>query len=314
MNPSQNPIPAKTRSLARWSAQATRRGNYGYASSRPEHSSPQSAGFDSKAGFAMGSLQRLGRLPGGNFWVFAVTQAWAGLFGLLLLGAVWVTQSVTLPWFGRYDWLLIFAVMIQAIMLLARLQKPTELLIVAVFYLLGLGIEVFQTSSAVQAWAYPDSGSLVLGNAPLFAGFLYAAIGSYIFRLWRITRMEFTNYPRQRYAALLALAIYINFFTAHVLYDVSYLLLLAALILFWRTRASYVNNGKKRHMPFLLPVLIAPLLILLAEKFAAFAQLWVYTEEPNSLSKILTWLLLLLFSCIIVDLLRSHSGPSSTTR
>lgn len=253
-------------------------------------------------------LKKVASLPGGGYWVFGLTQAWAGLFGLFLLLAILLAQYVALPWFGRYDWLFVFAVMAQVFMVLARLQKPSEIPVVAIFYLLGLGIEVFQTSSMVQAWSYPGTGSLAIGSAPLFTGFLYAAIGSYILRSWRVLRVEFADYPRRRYAMLLAVAIYASFFVVHFFYGLSYLLILVAVIFFWRTRASYANGSKKRHLPFLLPVVSAPLLILLGEKFAAFTQLWVYTSEPSLVSKFTTWFLLLLFSCIVVDLLRMVSA------
>lgn len=52
-------------------------------------------------------LQYLRALPGGAVWVFAVKQAWAALFGGILLIAIVVTNYVHLPWLARYDWLFI---------------------------------------------------------------------------------------------------------------------------------------------------------------------------------------------------------------
>ena len=56
LNPFQNPIPSKNRSLAAHGDPTTRHRNYSYASSRYGHPGPQSAIYSSKAGFEMGSL------------------------------------------------------------------------------------------------------------------------------------------------------------------------------------------------------------------------------------------------------------------
>jgi uncharacterized membrane protein YoaT (DUF817 family) len=52
-------------------------------------------------------LKRLHALPGGPLWVFIIKQAWAALFGGLMLGALIVTHYVELPWLARYDWLFV---------------------------------------------------------------------------------------------------------------------------------------------------------------------------------------------------------------
>jgi uncharacterized membrane protein YoaT (DUF817 family) len=61
---------------------------------------------------------------------------------------------------------------------------------------------------------------LRIGGVPLFSGFMYAAVGSYLARVWRIFEFRFDRFPPLWAAALVAAAIYVNFFTHHFTIDV----------------------------------------------------------------------------------------------
>jgi len=253
-------------------------------------------------------LDRLGRLPGGGFWVFGLTQAWAALFGELMLVAVIVTHYVSLPGLGRYDWLFLFALAIQAFMLLAKLEKPHEVITIVAFHLVGLGMELFKTSHAIQSWNYPEAGSIKLGNVPLFSGFMYAAVGSYIARSWRIMYLQFSHYPKRFYTVFLALGIYINFFSHHFIYDFRYVLFTAFVLLYWRVWVSYSINGKVRRMPLLLAFVLIAIFIWLGENIGTFTHTWLYPNQAAhwqvvSVEKVGSWLLLAIISFIMVDLL-----------
>ena len=54
-------------------------------------------------------------------------------------------------------------------------------------------MEIFKTS--VGSWIYPEPSLLRIGGVPLFTGFMYAAIGSYIARCWRLFDFRFTRPP-----------------------------------------------------------------------------------------------------------------------
>ena len=253
-------------------------------------------------------ITRLKRLPGGALWAFGVRQAWAALFGGLLLAAIIFTKYVDLPLLARYDWLFLFAIAVQLFMLLSKLEKPHEVLTILLFHLVGLGMELFKTSSAIGAWSYPGDAIFRIGSVPLFAGFMYAAVGSYIARSWRVMNLSFDHYPKRIYTLLLAAAIYANFFTHHYIYDFRYLLFLAMLILFFRTRVSYIVNKTVRHMPMVVAFVLIAVVIWLAENIATFTGVWLY---PNQVAhwqlvgpaKIGSWLLLMIISFIMVDIL-----------
>ena len=57
---------------------------------------------------------------------------------------------------------------------------------ITLFHLVGFALEWFKTSSDIQSWSYPDEAYTKIGGVPLFAGFMYAAVGSYIIQAWRL--------------------------------------------------------------------------------------------------------------------------------
>jgi uncharacterized membrane protein YoaT (DUF817 family) len=52
--------------------------------------------------------------------------------------------------------------------------------VIAIFHLVGTVMEVFKTAHG--SWIYPEPSLLRIGGVPLFSGFMYACIGSYLAR------------------------------------------------------------------------------------------------------------------------------------
>lgn len=265
-------------------------------------------------------IDKLQHLPGGALWAFAARQAWAALFGGLLLGAIILTQYVHLPWLARYDWLFLFAIAIQFFMVLSKLEKPHEVTTILVFHLVGLGMELFKTSSSIGSWSYPGDALCKLGNVPLFSGFMYAAVGSYIARSWRVMQLSFTHYPPRILTVTLAVAIYVNFFTHHYIYDFRYVLFMAVILLYGRSRVRYIVNKKTRQMPLVVGFGLIALFIWLAENVSTYTHVWLYPAQVHhwhivGVDKIGSWLLLMVISFIMIDLLhyaRTRNMPYST--
>jgi len=150
-----------------------------------------------------------------EFALFGFKQAWACLFGALLLALLLVTH---LLWpahaaIARYDALFVAALGIQLALLAFRLETLREAKLILAFHAVGTCMELFKTS--VGSWTYPEPSLLRLGHVPLFSGFMYAAVGSYLARVWRIFEFHFERYPPLPLTAALAAAIYANFFTHH---------------------------------------------------------------------------------------------------
>lgn len=147
-----------------------------------------------------------------EFVVFGLKQAWACLFGGALLFLIvatrylWPADAVL----TRYDFLFLAALALQAFLLLARLETWREASVILIFHAVGTAMELFKTS--VGSWAYPEASLFHIGAVPLFSGFMYASVGSYLARVSRIFDMRYTAYPPLWATMLLAGAIYSNFF------------------------------------------------------------------------------------------------------
>lgn len=253
-------------------------------------------------------LNRIERWPLGKLWVFAVKQAWAAIFGGLMLAAIILTHFVDLPWLARADWLFLFAIAIQIVLLCTRLEKPHEVVTILVFHLVGLGMEVFKTSNLIGSWSYQGDAFFHVANVPLYSGFMYAAVGSYIARAWRVLDLDFSRYPKRIYTVLFAAAVYVNFFSHHFAPDIRLLLFIAAAVLYGRVWVTYRLNIAVHRMPLLVGLGLISVFIWFAENIATFTRTWLYPDQVDtwhmvSFQKIGSWFLLMTISFILIDLL-----------
>jgi uncharacterized membrane protein YoaT (DUF817 family) len=240
-----------------------------------------------------------------EFLLFGFKQGWACLFGGLMLALLLATHlfypdNAAL---SRYDFLTLAAVAIQLGMLAFRLETLGEAKVILAFHIVGTVMELFKTAHG--SWLYPEDSILRIGAVPMFSGFMYAAVGSYIARVWRIFNFQFTAYPNPRWAALLAIAIYINFFAHHWLPDIRYALFAAMGLLFWRTRLTFTVWREPRWMPLLIGWLLVALFIWFAENIGTFARAWSYPGQEDSwemvsIGKLGAWYLLMYISFILV--------------
>jgi len=249
-----------------------------------------------------------------EFLLFGFKQGWACLFGGLLLALLLGThlfypESAPLH---RYDFLTLAAVAIQAGMLAFRLETWREARVILIFHIVGTVMELFKTQAG--SWTYPEASVLHIGAVPLFSGFMYAAVGSYIARVWRIFDFRFTGYPPQWATWALAAAIYINFFTHHFTIDLRWGLFAATTLIFARTRVHFRNWRAHRWMPLIIGFGLVALFIWFAENIATFANAWNYPGQENewrmvSIAKYGSWYLLMLISFVLVTLVQPVREP-----
>ena len=240
-----------------------------------------------------------------EFALFGFKQGWACLFGALMLALLLGTHLLypADAALARYDFLTLAALSIQAAMLALRLETLDEAKVILAFHLVGTVMELFKT--AAGSWLYPEPSLLRIGGVPLFSGFMYAAVGSYIARVWRIFDFRYTGYPDPRLAAAVGVAVYVNFFAHHWLPDVRLTLFVALALLFWRTRVWFRVWRVDRWMPLLLGWLLVALFIWLAENIATFSRAWLYPNQKGgwalvSPAKLGAWYLLMYISFILV--------------
>lgn len=240
-----------------------------------------------------------------EFALFGFKQAWACLFGGLMLALLLATHlfypaNATL---ARYDFLTLAALAIQLGMLLFRLETLAEAKVILAFHVVGTVMELFKTSAG--SWVYPEPSILRIGDVPLFSGFMYAAVGSYLARVWRIFAMRFEPFPRMAWAQALGVGIYVNFFSHHWLPDIRLLLFALLALLFWHTRAIFTVWRERRWMPLLLGWFLVSGFIWLAENISTFARAWTYPSQAHEwslvpASKLGAWYLLMYISFILV--------------
>ncbi len=253
---------------------------------------------------------------------FGLKQGWACLFGGLMLGLLVGTHLVwPLIWpqgnapLARYDFLVIAALGIQAGMLWLKLESWEEAKVIFVFHVVGTIMELFKTAHG--SWIYPEPSLLRIGEVPLFSGFMYAAVGSYIARVQRIFHIRFRHYPPLWATWGLAAAIYINFFSHHWLPDVRWALFLASFVLFGRGWFYFTPDRTRRKMPFLLGFFLVSVFIWLAENLGTLSRAWIYPDQADgwamvSFAKLGSWFLLMMISVVLVSLVhRPEEEPSS---
>lgn len=248
-----------------------------------------------------------------EFVSFGVKQAWACLFGglmLALLMGTFLVYPADTP-FARYDFLTLAALALQAAMLATRLETWGEARVIFAFHVVGTIMEIFKTGAG--SWIYPEPSFLRIAGVPLFSGFMYAAVGSYIARVWRIMEFRFVRFPSLWMQALLAVVVYANFFTHHWLPDLRLGLFLASAAIYGPCMLYYRPDQTERPMPLLLGLVLVALFIWFAENMGTFARAWVYPSQnsgwhPVSLDKLGSWYLLMIISFVLVAALHHENG------
>ena len=245
------------------------------------------------------------RLFAYEFIRFGIKQGWACLFGGLMLGLLiathlWYPKNMML---ARYDFLVLAAVAIQIAMLGFRLETLEEAKVILAFHIIGTVMEIFKTSTG--SWSYPEPSLLRIMGVPLFSGFMYASIGSYIARVWRLFDFEFTGHPPIWAVGLLAFAVYLNFFADHFHVDIRSVLFIVSALLFGRTSIHYRIWRRHRSMPLLLGLGLVAGFIWVAENIGVLSRTWAYPRQlsgwaPVPLSKLGAWFLLMLISYVLV--------------
>ena len=252
-----------------------------------------------------------------EFFLFGFKQAWACLFGGTLLALVLLTKEFwpSHAWLARYDFLFLAALTLQVLMLVLRMETVREAKVILIFHVVGTLMELFKTS--VGSWTYPEMNLFRIGHVPLFSGFMYGAVGSYLARISRILDMRYLRYPPRWATLMLAALIYINFFSHHFIPDLRAALFVLTAVIFGRTWVYYKPYRVYRSMPLVVGFMLVALFIWCAENVGTFATIWVYPHQkdawrPVEPSKYGAWLLLMIISFVLVTLVHPPRAPEDT--
>ncbi|QOV40713.1 DUF817 domain-containing protein [Streptomyces ferrugineus] len=245
---------------------------------------------------------------------FAWLQTRSCAFAIALMSGV--AASTLLPGLpvARYDLLVVYGVLLTGLFWLRGWENARDVAVIAVCHVIGLAFELVKVS--LGSWSYPEPAVLKFAGVPLYGGFLYAAVGSYVCRAWHLFDLKLVRY-RPRATAAVAAAVYVNFFSHHWLPDVRWLLAAALLVVTAGTWAHFTVRGVRRRMPLALSFVLIGFFLWIAENLATYVGAWRYPYQldgwqPVGLEKFGAWSLLISVTVVLVAVTRSYHGPGST--
>lgn len=245
-----------------------------------------------------------------EFLRFGIKQGWACLFGgiaVALMIATYRLYPANAP-LARYDFLLLCMIAVQLALLATRLETLDEAKIIVIYHVVGTVMEIFKTS--MGSWIYPEPSLFRIGGVPLFTGFMYSCIGSYLCRAWRLFDFRFERHPSRSALIALSIAIYLNFFAHHFVADLRVLLFVVAALVFGRTTIYFKVWADYRSMPLLLGLVLVSSFIWFAENIGTYTRIWLYPSQQHawalvSSAKFGSWFLLLIISYTLVSLVNA---------
>lgn len=239
---------------------------------------------------------------------FLHKAASAALFGILLLIAFMVTArmgSQEFYGFFRYDYLLFYALMIQVCLLYLKLESWAEAKVIALFHIMAMGMEIFLTHPQIASWQYPQPAVFKVLTVPLFAGFMYSAVGSFFARSLRLYQVSFFNLPRFGTMLCLAVLSYLNFMSKFFIADFRNVLFIWSIVIFWKTKICFKLQKHEVQLPVLPVLIVLAFIIWIAENISTFNKIWLYPSQVDAWhmvgwGKLGSWYLLLLLSLVLV--------------
>ncbi|MDO0909442.1 DUF817 domain-containing protein [Streptomyces sp. DT2A-34] len=246
---------------------------------------------------------------------FAWIQTRSCAFAFALMSGV--AASTLLPGLpvARYDLLVVYGVLLTLLFWLRGWENGRDVVVIAVCHVIGLAFEVVKVS--LGSWTYPEPAVLKFAGVPLYGGFLYAAVGSYVCRAWRLFDLELVRY-RPRSTAVVAAAIYANFFSHHWLPDARWLLAALLLAVNAGTSVRYTVRGVRRRMPLALSFVLIGFFLWVAENLATYLGAWRYPYQldgwqPVGVEKFGAWSLLISVTFVLAAMVaRTHPEPEGT--
>lgn len=240
---------------------------------------------------------------------FGLVQAVSCAFPAAMFVGLAITSAIDLP-LPRYDALLLYGLALTLTFWVLRIETTREVGVIFAFHLVGLALELYKVQ--MGSWSYPGEAWTKVLDVPLYSGFLYAGVGSYICQAWRRFDLRVTRYPALT-TSVLAAAIYVNFFTHHVLPDARWLLAAAIVVVLWRTRVFYTVGQERYAMPLALSFVLIGFFLWVAENAATFLGAWSYPDQLDVWrmvhpGKFGAWALLVIVSFVIVAGLKATEG------
>ena len=249
-----------------------------------------------------------------HFIIFGMQEALACIFPVIVFAALGLSHYVTaIP---RYDFMLLVCLSAQFVLYFSGVESKDEVKVIFIFHILGLAMELFKVH--VGSWSYPEVAYSKIAGVPLYSGFMYASVASYMCQAWRRFDLIMINWPHHIAVRIAGALVYLNFFTNHYFHDLRYVYGIFICYLFRRSRVVFHIERKPYRMPVTVSFLLIGFFIWLAENIATLLGAWKYAYQHNgwamvNYQKISSWAFLVIVSYIIVAELRMVKKPDTKT-
>ena len=240
---------------------------------------------------------------------FAWLETRSCLFALAVFAGLAITKVVPLP-IARYDAMLLYCVLVTVAFRLLRLETTREILVICGFHLIGLAFELVKVP--LGSWAYPEPALTKLFGVPLYSGFLYAAVGSYVLAAWRLFDLRISGY-RPVATAAVAVAIYVNLITHHWLPDLRWPLAALLVAVTWGAAVHFTVGEHRYRMPVALSFGLIGFFLWVAENVATYFGAWQYPHQLEvwrvvDPAKVTAWAMLISVAFVLVAAWRARTG------
>lgn len=238
---------------------------------------------------------------------FGYQQAMSCVFPVAIFSALAISKLIDIPFLYRYDVIFAICILFQIVLYRTGIETKDELKVIGVFHLIGLLLELYKVY--MGSWSYPEPAFTKIFGVPLYSGFMYASVASYLCQAWRRLSVSLHGWPAPVWTVSLGTAIYLNFFLHHYVYDFRWILKALLVLVFYRTYVQFFVRGTAYRMPIVLSFLLIGFFIWVAENIATFFGAWQYPNQQVQwdlvhIGKISSWFLLVIISFIIVAQLK----------
>ncbi|MBS1703211.1 MAG: DUF817 family protein [Armatimonadetes bacterium] len=236
-----------------------------------------------------------------EFLTFFVKQVQASVFALFIFSMLAVSQwQHVVP---RYDFMLAACLAMQVYMVWSKLETKKELVAVTAFHGVGLALELYKVRHG--SWTYPEFAYTKFSGVPLYSGFMYASVASYVFQAYRVFGLEFTRMPRKAWALLGVGLIYINFFTAKTFGDNRIWIILALLAMFLPSQAHFTCREGRFRMPMPVAFGLIGFFVWVGENLCTYLGAWLYPHQMDGwelvgATKIVSWSMMVMVAFVLI--------------
>ncbi|MFF0201321.1 DUF817 domain-containing protein [Streptomyces sp. NPDC005017] len=234
---------------------------------------------------------------------FGLVQARCCSFAGLLLAGIGASRLLPELPVPRYDLVLVYGVLLTLVARKAGWETGRDAAVIAVCHVVGLLFELVKVR--MGSWSYPEDALTKVAGVPLYGGFMYAAVASYVCRARRLMKLRLRRY-RATATTVVAAAIYLNFFTHHWAPDLRWPLALAMVAATAGTWVGFRVGDHRYRMPLALSFVLIGFFLWVAENTATYAGAWSYPQQldgwqPVPLTKFGAWSLLISVTFVLVD-------------